>query len=61
MNEVKSPCMSVCALDENDLCFGCYRTLNEITHWHSYSNEEKITILRKVNQRARGEEDNQSL
>jgi hypothetical protein len=57
MTEVKSPCMNICGLDENDMCFGCYRTLNEITHWHNYSNEEKIIVLGKANKRAQGEED----
>jgi len=30
---VASPCVSVCALDEDDVCMGCYRTGMEISHW----------------------------
>ena len=45
MSEIKSPCISVCALDENDVCFGCYRTANEITNWSVYSDEEKRDVL----------------
>ena len=30
---VKSPCISVCALDEEDICMGCFRSLREISDW----------------------------
>ena len=28
---VASPCVSICALDEQDICTGCQRTVDEIT------------------------------
>lgn len=40
-----SPCVSICALDENDICVGCYRTAQEITDWFMASNDEKQAIL----------------
>lgn len=43
--EVASPCVSVCFLDENDICEGCYRSAQEITDWMSYSNAEKKAVL----------------
>ena len=27
---VKSPCIEVCSLNNEDVCIGCYRTANEI-------------------------------
>ncbi|NVL30544.1 DUF1289 domain-containing protein, partial [Pseudomonas syringae pv. actinidiae] len=30
---VRSPCVSICALDEQDICTGCQRTVSEITQW----------------------------
>jgi predicted Fe-S protein YdhL (DUF1289 family) len=42
---VKSPCISVCVLDGDDVCEGCYRTALEITDWVMYSNDEKREVL----------------
>ena len=50
---VRSPCVSICALDENDLCVGCYRTGEEITRWGAYSNDERRQVLQKVGERER--------
>lgn len=48
---VKSPCVAVCALDENDVCIGCYRTSDEIMHWGTMDNEEKSKVLENVSER----------
>lgn len=48
---VNSPCVSVCALDENDLCVGCYRTGVEISQWGSMSPEEKRNVIDLVKER----------
>jgi len=32
-----SPCMSICTLDENNICMGCKRTLEEIKCWAKLS------------------------
>ena len=48
---VKSPCISVCVLDKNDICEGCYRSAEEITDWHSMADEERLLVLQKVQQR----------
>jgi len=49
--EPASPCISVCALDENDVCMGCYRTADEITEWFMASAEEKRRIVRSAEER----------
>ena len=48
---VKSPCVAVCALDENDVCIGCYRTGDEIMHWGTMDNNETIKVLENVSER----------
>jgi predicted Fe-S protein YdhL (DUF1289 family) len=50
---VASPCVDICALDDKDVCMGCYRTANEITNWRDYSNTEKRQVLRLADERAK--------
>lgn len=49
--EIRSPCISVCVLDENDICMGCFRSAQEVTDWFMASDDEKQDILRRVEQR----------
>ncbi len=50
--EPSSPCINVCAMDEErGLCRGCHRTLDEIAHWAGYSRDEKIAVLGRLAQR----------
>ena len=53
---VRSPCVSVCALDENDICIACHRSGMEISYWGAMSNDEKRAVLAKVVRRERGEQ-----
>lgn len=52
-DKVGSPCVSICALDGNDLCVGCYRTGDEIMRWSQMSNEQRREVLKKVAERER--------
>ncbi len=46
MNQIPaSPCVSVCALNEEDVCTGCYRTGKEITDWFMADDVRKRAIL----------------
>ena len=46
MNEdVKWPCISVCVLEHDDLCTGCFRTADEITRWTSMPTTEKQQVV----------------
>jgi len=47
----QSPCISVCYLDESDVCSGCYRTANEITDWFMASDDEKRAIIQRARER----------
>ncbi|HAH58878.1 MAG TPA: DUF1289 domain-containing protein [Bacteroidales bacterium] len=37
----------VCRLDENGMCVGCFRNLDEIANWAIMTKEEKFDVLRK--------------
>lgn len=52
---VKSPCISICALNSDDVCVGCWRTGNEISHWGAYSNDERRSVLKLAFERAKAE------
>jgi predicted Fe-S protein YdhL (DUF1289 family) len=43
--QVESPCVRNCCLDDDAVCMGCFRTIEEICGWHSASDERKREIL----------------
>ena len=45
---IKSPCILICVLDENDICQGCYRNAQEITDWSELSAEGRKSVLVNV-------------
>ncbi len=45
LSPVQSPCISVCVLNDEDICEGCYRTALEITDWVMYDNNKKAEVL----------------
>ncbi|EKT4467425.1 DUF1289 domain-containing protein [Pseudomonas putida] len=49
---VASPCVNVCALDEQDICVGCQRTVAEITRWSRMDNQERRQVLVLCHERA---------
>jgi predicted Fe-S protein YdhL (DUF1289 family) len=53
VNAITSPCISVCFLDENDVCLGCYRSAQEITDWSVFSNQQKKVVMDGVKKRHR--------
>ena len=50
-----SPCVGVCALDEEDICMGCYRTGEEITHWGAMNDQQREEVMKKVGERERAD------
>ncbi|MDI1361867.1 DUF1289 domain-containing protein [Methylotenera sp.] len=50
--EVKSPCIGVCAMDEeNGLCHGCYRTIDEIRAWWDMGQDAQKDLLVTLEER----------
>lgn len=50
---VRSPCVSICALDDDDICTGCQRSATEITQWGRMSNDERRAVLVRCHERAK--------
>ncbi|RZI82823.1 MAG: DUF1289 domain-containing protein [Pseudomonas sp.] len=49
---VSSPCVNICALDEQDICTGCQRSVAEISRWGRMDNDERRQVLRLCHERA---------
>ena len=45
---VASPCQRLCGLDAEKLCRTCGRTLEEIRNWPEMSDEEKLSVLARL-------------
>ncbi|TXT24434.1 MAG: hypothetical protein FD134_1575 [Gallionellaceae bacterium] len=43
-----SPCTDNCCLDEQGVCLGCYRSLDEINRWFQSSNQERLVFLKNA-------------
>ncbi len=50
-DEPLSPCISVCVLDEQNICQGCFRSADEITDWLMSTAQQKREILQRANAR----------
>jgi hypothetical protein len=50
-NKVGSPCVSICALNEDSVCIGCHRSVDEIMSWMQMDNDERREVLRLVAER----------
>ena len=45
---VLSPCVGVCALDDDGLCRGCHRTTAEIARWSQMNDDERLRLMEIV-------------
>ena len=50
-NEVESPCVRNCCLNEDDVCLGCFRHVDEICEWGAATNSRRNSILDDAEQR----------
>ena len=50
-----SPCVSICTLDDDRVCLGCRRTLEEIRCWARLPAEEQWQIVKDLKRRLAGE------
>jgi predicted Fe-S protein YdhL (DUF1289 family) len=48
-----SPCVRNCCLDEQNVCMGCGRALDEIVAWGTSSDRDKAAILERSRERTR--------
>lgn len=45
---VLSPCVGVCALDDEGICLGCHRSSAEIAHWIQMNDDERLRLMETV-------------
>ncbi|PCJ91681.1 MAG: DUF1289 domain-containing protein [Porticoccaceae bacterium] len=50
---IPSPCVSICSMDEKDLCIGCYRTSREIREWLLMEDDERLEVIGKSMERSK--------
>lgn len=50
-DELASPCVRNCCLDDNEVCLGCGRALAEIVGWNEAGAAERREILARAAQR----------
>jgi predicted Fe-S protein YdhL (DUF1289 family) len=51
---VESPCVRNCCLNEKDVCLGCFRHIDEIIGWQSFTLPQKVVILDECTKRKGG-------
>lgn len=45
---VQSPCVGICAIDRYGYCEGCFRTLEEIGNWLTYSPAQREHLMDEI-------------
>jgi len=45
---VVTPCTGICAIDDDDLCRGCARTLDEIACWGMLTPAKRDAIMARL-------------
>ena len=50
-SQIPSPCVRNCCLDEQDVCLGCGRSLDEIKVWSEAADAERLAILERAKTR----------
>ncbi|MBT5231587.1 MAG: DUF1289 domain-containing protein [Methylococcales bacterium] len=45
---IPSPCIRNCCLDEEDVCLGCFRSVDEITQWGAATATQRLEILKQA-------------
>ena len=53
---MKSPCVRICALNEEHWCVGCGMTVRDLRIWRSVDEEEQKRIVAESSERVRLQE-----
>jgi uncharacterized protein len=49
---IKSPCIRNCCLNDDDICLGCFRSLEEIKDWMRVDTQTRQRFLENAKYRA---------
>jgi predicted Fe-S protein YdhL (DUF1289 family) len=55
MNNIESPCISICRYDSKGMCYGCKRTMTEIGDWLRYTPDQRAEIIENLSTRKNAE------
>jgi predicted Fe-S protein YdhL (DUF1289 family) len=44
-HNTESPCSRNCCLNQENICVGCFRHIDEIVAWHGFSEDDKKQIM----------------
>lgn len=50
-NRIESPCVRNCCLNEDDVCLGCFRSLDEIRLWSNADDSLRVQFLKRAAER----------
>ncbi|MGR9087212.1 MAG: DUF1289 domain-containing protein [Gammaproteobacteria bacterium] len=50
-NTIPSPCIRQCCLDNDDVCLGCFRLMEEIMNWEQSDETARRAILIRAMER----------
>jgi uncharacterized protein len=50
-DQLSSPCVRMCCLDDNDICLGCFRSLDEIKNWSQADKQTRQHFLTNAKNR----------
>lgn len=56
-----TPCIRNCCLDFDDICLGCFRSLEEIKAWSKLTEAERLALMAQLSERKRVRELNRKL
>jgi len=45
---IQSPCVAKCGVNEDDICMGCYRNIDEIVGWSKADDAFKAQVWKKI-------------
>lgn len=48
---IETPCVQICVIDDDGLCVGCARTLDEIAGWGTFSSEQRHAVMSALSAR----------
>ena len=48
---VPNPCVNLCSLNGDNICIGCYRTIDEVGAWGRLNDEERLRVLENCEMR----------
>ena len=48
---VASPCISLCELDTEMVCKGCFRRIDDIASWRAMDNKERLDAIDRADKR----------